>query len=94
MTLNTDDLTEKELQEIARSPIAKLAIRCRRLVGTMEDVKQEDVVWDQLVRDTAQDASRIDAEKTAEDVIESFLSNIERYGTLAQPEETEAKQDG
>lgn len=81
-----DELTERELRTLADTPVARLAMSCRDLVGTSGRLKAHDAVWDQMMRETESRASRINSVDTAENVVEAFLETIDTFGTLAEPE--------
>lgn len=83
--ITMQELSDEELETLANTPIARLALSCRSLVDVSEDLKESPILWEQLVHDTQTRASRINADETAENVIEAFLESVERFGGLTLP---------
>jgi hypothetical protein len=80
-------LSDDELERLAHSPIAQLALACRDVTDAAETIRENDVLWDQLVDETNRRSSRVQADDTVEDVILGFLAALDHYGGLARPED-------
>lgn len=89
--IDADDLSEEQLRRLAQSPLARLALACAEVRDAAEEIRQNDLMWDRLTEDVADASSRIDSEATAEDVLETFLGQIEQYGSLADGDDAESE---
>lgn len=85
--LGPEDLSEAQLRRLAQSPLARLALACAEVSDAAAHIKQNDLMWDRLVEDVADNTSRISSVDTSEEILESFLEQIEEYAALAEAEE-------
>lgn len=79
------DATDEELHALKDAPIVQLALACRDVVDAADEIRENDLMWDQAIEDTVARQSRIRSRDSVEAVVNTFLKRISHYGNLARP---------
>lgn len=92
--IDPDELSDEQLRTLAESPLARLSLACSEVIGASEEIRENDLMWDRMVNDVASNSSAISSARTADDVLTTFLEQIEKYGTLAEPDDEDDEEGG
>lgn len=88
------NLSDEELGRRVRStPTFRLAVACDHFADSAQELRDaESKAWGQLISDTNRAQTRVQSRETVEEVVDSFIDAVEKYGELGRdPEEAAAK---
>lgn len=92
-TYNVEDMDEERLERLANSPLVELILACEDVVGTAQLIKNNEYMWDRLIRDVTRNVDRLSSEDSVEQVINETIDQMERYGSLGKRPEAPEEED-
>lgn len=83
MPTDLDDLEEDELEQILNSKMVQKYLAYRDLASGIEALKEDDVMYDQLIQGIEDRYGRV-SKDTIEEVLEAFVSEVETNTTALE----------
>ena len=82
--IKTDDLTEDQIERVLNTPIFRRALAYKHLSDGIESLKEDDQMFDQLVRDVNAQAGGRVKEDTTRRQLNAFVEVVEEYTALVE----------
>lgn len=87
--VNFDELSEEELKEFVNSPLFQRYRAYKGLAQGIEQLEEDDVMFNQLIKGILRRVTRVQSEETIETILSAFVEEVKEATEMAVDSEEE-----